>query len=59
MYIAAQGDHYEKIMCMSRSKTSTLLGPADNSLEDFWRMIWESRVLTLVMLTKIFEGRVN
>ncbi len=37
----------------------TLLGPTENSIEDFWRMIWEGNIPTIVMLTRIFEGRVS
>ncbi len=29
-----------------------------NSLDDFWRMIWEQKSPTIVMLTKVFEGKV-
>ena len=44
-------------MCAwDRSSSS---GPTDNSVEDFWRMIWEQRVPTVVMLTRMFEGRVS
>ncbi len=35
------------------------LGPTENSIEDFWRMIWEGNIPTIVMLTRIFEGRVR
>ncbi len=35
------------------------LGPTENSIEDFWRMIWEGNIPTIVMLIRIFEGRVR
>lgn len=35
------------------------IGPLPNTLEDFWRMIWEYKLNTVVMLTKCFEERVN
>ena len=44
--------HGKFVMVLSGS------GPNENSLEDFWRMMWEERVPTIVMLTRIFEGRV-
>ncbi len=31
----------------------------DNSVDDFWRMIWEQKSPTIVMLTKLFEGKVK
>ena len=44
---------------MKHLALSDISGPTDNSVEDFWRMIWEQRVPTIVMLTRIFEGRVS
>ena len=35
------------------------IGPMDNSVDDFWRMIWEQKSPTIVMLTKVFEGKVK
>ena len=37
----------------------TCKGPLPNTLEDFWRMIWEQKLPTIVMLTKCFEDRVS
>ena len=30
-------------------------GPMDNTIEDFWRMVWQEDIRLLVMLTKTFE----
>ena len=32
------------------------LGPTENTLDTFWKMIWENHVQTIVMLTKCVEG---
>ena len=31
-------------------------GPMPNTIGDFWRMIWEHRLSTIIMLTKVTEG---
>ncbi len=36
-----------------------VIGPKENSVDDFWRMIWEQKSPTIVMLTKVFEGKVS
>ncbi len=40
-------------------KNTFLLGPTEKTVEDFWRMLWEQKVPTVVMLTKLFEGKVS
>ena len=58
MYIAAQGKVSGLVMLHPCHLLQTL-GPTENSVEDFWRMIWERCVPTLVMLTRVYEGRVS
>ena len=59
-YIAAQGmaKHIK-----GHNKVNHLIpctGPMPSSLSDFWRMIWEYKLPTVVMLTKCKEaGRVR
>ena len=31
-------------------------GPLPNTVEDFWRMVWEYKLTTVVMLTKCYEN---
>ena len=33
-----------------------LSGPLPHTVDDFWRMIWEHKLDTIVMLTKCTEG---
>ena len=34
-------------------------GPMPNTVSDFWRMIWENKLPTVVMLTRCQEGKVS
>lgn len=35
--------------------TTHNLGPIEDSIGDFWRMVWEQRSYVVVMLTKVFD----
>ena len=35
---------------------SVLPGPNDQTVEDFWRMVWQLRPPTVVMITNVMEG---
>ena len=34
-------------------------GPMSNTIDDFWRMIWNERVSSIVMITKLVERNKN
>ena len=65
-YIAAQGNYMSVItfietLIIAHSLSVNMCiqtGPLPNTLDDFWRMIWENRLPTIIMLTKCFEDRV-
>ena len=65
-YIAAQGNcmsviRFIETLIIAHSLSVNMYiqtGPLPNTLDDFWRMIWENRLPTIIMLTKCFEDRV-
>lgn len=40
---------------MSMCVSMLHLGPNDETVADFWRMIWESKACVVVMLTRVFD----
>ena len=45
-YYSVQNDYLAEIV---------FPGPLENTVEDFWTMIWENNVSTIVMLTNVSE----
>ena len=34
----------------------SLSGPLETTVDDFWRMVWEQKLPTIVMLTRLIEA---
>ena len=53
MYINTQGYQDPRAYIVAQ-------GPISNTINDFWRMIWEQNITTIVMLTRLIEdAKVN
>ena len=35
----------------------TFPGPRPNTVGDFWKMVWQEKVATIIMLTNLKEGK--
>ena len=44
------------VVCNLILHVHALSGPVTQSVEQFWRMVWEYQLETIVMLTKCVEG---
>ena len=61
-YIAAQGDSdfyvisFIFAMISTPNEYTTSTGPMEETVEDFWRMISENELSTIVMVTRLIEG---
>ena len=58
VYIASQGNELLSKFPLN-AHFVMISGPTDNSVEDFWCMIWEQHIPTIVMLTRLYEGKVS
>lgn len=41
--------------CLKPNAYIAAQGPNENTVEDFWRMVWEQKTFVVVMLTKVFD----
>ena len=55
-YITCNNKNFLTINDKTNIVLIQLQGPLPNTVDDFWRMVWEQKVQTIVMLTKDVEG---
>ena len=55
-YIAAQGPLGPPKADTPTATTGAATAPQLNTINDFWRMVWELNISTIVMLTNLIEG---
>ena len=55
-YIAAQGPLGPPKVDTPTATTGAATAPQLNTINDFWRMVWELNISTIVMLTNLIEG---
>lgn len=41
--------------CLKPNAYIAAQGPNENTIEDFWRMVWEQKTFVVIMLTKVFD----
>lgn len=51
-----EGTHRDLALCLT-SPSSSIPGPKQETVNDFWRMVWEHKSATIVMLTNLKERK--
>lgn len=56
MYSTLHVINFKKILIIEVFFLVEFEGPKSNTLGDFWRMIWQENVSSVVMVTTLVEG---
>ena len=49
--------HLSSSWCVFSSLLLATIGPKEETVNDFWRMIWEQNTATIVMVTNLKERK--